>query len=223
MDRIAKRNLSLFLSVSLAVFVCSYLIVRSAFPYPPEIDLFVVRWFETHRIPTITKIVSFVTDIGNLRYGFLFSVILSMYFLGKKRFKKGVFIFVSVNGAVAIHALVKQLVQRPRPDLHLIALHSYSFPSGHATLSAAIASSLFLLFFSKVQNRHRYIFAAVLFVWPITISLTRLYLSVHYFCDVVAGMVLGAAWTTLLFLLLEPTVDASSKQPNDRKSNYNPK
>ena len=53
------------------------------------------------------------------------------------------------------------------------------------------------------------IIAAVLLVCAISVS--RIYLGVHYPTDVAAGMALGAAWITLLLAVLKPS--ASGPDP----------
>ncbi len=201
----------LYLFISVAIFLCSYTVVRIDFPAPPKIDLFVKELFLSFHDASFTDVVVYVTTVGNMRNGFLFASFLLLYFFWKKRHKEGTFLFLSINGAILLHALLKHLVQRPRPDTQLVSLHSYSFPSGHATLSAAIALSLYIAFASELSQPKRNLFVLFLVIWPLLISFTRLYLSVHYFCDVVAGMALGVAWTLSLYLLLNPAFNTPQK------------
>jgi undecaprenyl-diphosphatase len=90
-------------------------------------------------------------------------------------------------------ATFKSFFQRARPMGALAAnIHSYAFPSGHATASAAVWLSL-----AYCLRRERILptWAAALlgFGWPALIGLTRLYLDVHWATDVLGGWCLGAA------------------------------
>ncbi len=91
---------------------------------------------------------------------------------------------------------LKRLVGRPRPFVRR-ALTSrskhygrtsgeqyQSFPSGHAALSATIVTSWGLSF-------PRWYVVAPGAMWAVGVSLSRLYLGVHYPSDVLAGAALG--------------------------------
>ena len=87
------------------------------------------------------------------------------------------------------NVLLKPLVARPRPYTHrpdiillIKKLRDYSFPSGHAAASFAAASALA---FSYCRHWRPAVVLAVL------ISLSRLYLYVHYPSDVLCGALLG--------------------------------
>ena len=91
--------------------------------------------------------------------------------------------------------LVKLAIARPRPDVALIALPgSYSFPSGHAVAASAFYLTLALLA-SHAERRaapRRLIIGAGVAV-ALLVAWSRVYLGVHYFSDVVGGLMLGWA------------------------------
>jgi undecaprenyl-diphosphatase len=91
--------------------------------------------------------------------------------------------------AESISGALKLWVQRDRPPLSqpvpeplLESPSTYSFPSGHATVSFACATVLAL-----AVPRIR----VPLFVLAALISFSRVYVGVHYPFDVLAGAVLG--------------------------------
>jgi membrane-associated phospholipid phosphatase len=88
---------------------------------------------------------------------------------------------------------LKQAFQRPRPSLfhEIAALHSYSFPSGHAMASAAIYGSIAAVLARAFPARRRAILAGAC-VLVLLIGLSRVYLGVHWITDVVAGWAAGA-------------------------------
>ena len=99
---------------------------------------------------------------------------------------------VTVAATYALNTAVKLVVRRPRPSLAgLPPLAStptgLSFPSAHASTSFAGARC-----YSRLGLP-----AAPLYALAAGLSLSRLYLGVHYPSDVLAGALLGAAFAGL--------------------------
>lgn len=99
---------------------------------------------------------------------------------------------------------LKHAVGRPRPYVHraLASRSSHysasreedaftSFPSGHAALSAALVTSWGL------SHPKWYVWGPGS-VWAVGVSLSRLYLGVHYPSDVLVGMTLGVGVAVLV-------------------------
>ncbi len=100
--------------------------------------------------------------------------------------------------------LTQAVIQRPRPDYHAISGYkmwftTYSFPSGHATESAVIALALMLApaFPSWEMG---VLWAAFHAILAGLIMWSRVVVGVHYASDVLAGMLLGAAYAGAFFL-----------------------
>jgi membrane-associated phospholipid phosphatase len=92
-----------------------------------------------------------------------------------------------VFGSFLANQAVKFVARRPRPDLPGLpplvhTLSNRSYPSAHATTSAAAAVAL-----SRVLPR------APLYTVAAALALSRLYLGVHYPSDTLAGAALGVA------------------------------
>lgn len=106
---------------------------------------------------------------------------------------KAVFLAISVGGAGLLNAMLKSLFQRDRPELwqRLVTENSFSFPSGHAMVSSALALSLIVIFW---RTRYRWPVVASALIYILLIGFTRLYLGVHYPTDVVAGWIVSGVW-----------------------------
>src|SRR6187402_541765 len=100
--------------------------------------------------------------------------------------------------------LIKNGVQRLRPCnnpkinsfIRIVqARSSFSFFSGHATSSMAVATFLYLIF----KNDFKYFW--LLFLWPLIFAYSRIYLGLHYPGDILAGYLFGAISGFLIFKL----------------------
>lgn len=107
---------------------------------------------------------------------------------------------LSTAGAFLMFNLDKVIVGRPRPPgEHLVSTAQSSFPSGHATLSAAFYCALLIMFLTRRPPRAAAVAgtgAVALLV--LGIALSRVYLGVHYPSDVAVGAALGIAWALLV-------------------------
>ncbi len=91
-----------------------------------------------------------------------------------------------------LRAVVKMLIGRPRPDriYHLVKEGSWSFPSGHALTAIAVYGFLAWNLW-KLGKKWRWL-AVICAVLAVSIGLSRIYLGVHYPCDVLGGWLAGA-------------------------------
>jgi undecaprenyl-diphosphatase len=115
--------------------------------------------------------------------------------LGKRH--AALLVLVSIGGGMLLSSGLKELFDRPRPDLvpHGTLVYTASFPSGHATLSAVAYLTLGALL-ARVQPRFvlKLYLLGLAILLTITVGVSRVYLGVHWPTDVLAGWALGAAW-----------------------------
>jgi undecaprenyl-diphosphatase len=82
--------------------------------------------------------------------------------------------------------------------LHLIDGYKggkYGFPSCHAANSFGLAFFLVLYFKSRILS-------IFIMVWAVLVSYSRIYMGVHYPSDIVVGMLVGFAVSTLIYFTL---------------------
>ena len=93
---------------------------------------------------------------------------------------------------------VMQLIARPRPPRAEWATHAsgWSFPSGHAT-TATLTAGLLVVALLVRGPRGRTPLALAACCWGALVGLTRVYLGVHWFTDVLGGWLFGAGWLGL--------------------------
>ena len=108
-----------------------------------------------------------------------------------------------VSGSCGIFCL-KAFFERPRPRLvpPLDAVESFSFPSGHAMMSAVVYFTAAILLAQMTRRTRLRIFllstAALL---TGLIGTSRVFLGIHYPTDVLAGWTAGTVWVSLCWLL----------------------
>ena len=88
--------------------------------------------------------------------------------------------------------ILKHLFDRPRPVSEFITQVGASFPSGHAMCSTAFYGFIAVLINTKLKNKYLKILVTLFFsIFILLISFSRMYLQVHYFTDVLLGIMLG--------------------------------
>lgn len=151
-------------------------------------ELELLHWFETIHTPLLDAFMKAVTLLGNAG---IFWILLTVVLLCTKRYRRcGIAMsFALILSLIFTNGLLKNLIMRPRPfwidtsfNLIVAAPSDYSFPSGHSSASFAAAMACFML---KKRT------GAILLCLAALISLSRLYLTVHYPTDILAGMLLG--------------------------------
>ena len=124
----------------------------------------------------------------------------------KRQWRAALFVLGSICGGSAVSFAIKDLVQRPRPDFvaAVAQTQTYSFPSGHAFLSAVTFLTLGALL-ARVQHQAEvkiYLLAVAIAI-TVLVGISRVYIGVHWPTDVLGGWCAGAAWAILCWLIAE--------------------
>ena len=124
---------------------------------------------------------------------FVFHALLGAALLVRRRPKMALFSVVAGVAVTLVVQLLKLLIQRPRPGDAGVFTETYSYPSGHASSTAAFVLAAALL----IGRAWAWVLAAV---GAVFMMLSRTYLAAHWFSDVVGGACLAAAVVLLLWL-----------------------
>lgn len=101
-----------------------------------------------------------------------------------------------------IMELLKVIIKRPRPANALVHAAGFSFPSAHVfEITLVVVTSHTILKSLRISERKKVIIQLTLFLIWFLVVLSRLYLQVHYFSDVIGGVWLAIIWGTLINLL----------------------
>jgi undecaprenyl-diphosphatase len=112
-------------------------------------------------------------------------------------------VLVSLAGGILIGTGLKDVFERPRPDLvpPLVAVATSSFPSGHAMLSTVVWLTLGLVLASLLpRSTARTFVLSTACAFALIVGASRVYLGVHWPTDVLAGWCVGMAWAMICWL-----------------------
>lgn len=177
-------------------------------------DARLLLWIQEHlRIEALNGIVCFITSLGNTG---LVWIAMSLVLLAIPRTRRwGLTCAIALLiGFLATNVALKNIVHRIRPYEVIETLrilippeHDLSFPSGHATSSIAAAWALF-----RIAPRKYGVPALVL---GVLISLSRLYVGVHYPTDVLAGILVGLAAAEGAIRIVRRIAESGRKYPKN--------
>ena len=168
---------------------------------PIKIDISILNFIHSQASPVLDTVFLSFTAIGNVECILPVTLVLLTYLLYKRRRHSALILFFGVGGAAAANLVLKSLFHRERPAFwqSLITETGYSFPSGHAMLSAALVLCvLAIVWRTKWRIPTILIGGFVVFM----IGLSRLYLGVHYPTDVIAGWSVSAIWVGIVVVVV---------------------
>jgi undecaprenyl-diphosphatase len=145
-----------------------------------------------------------VTGLGSMIVLVLITAGTIFYFLLIRRRREALLVLVAVGGGQVLSSLLKLGIDRPRPGLvsHLTEVHTLSFPSGHAMMSAVTYLTLGSLLAGIVPGQATKIYVlGVAVLTTLMVGVSRIYLGVHWPSDVLAGWCAGFAWAMLCWLV----------------------
>jgi undecaprenyl-diphosphatase len=186
--------------ISLAVFIFLMIYFKNNFftNIDNSVNLFMSQ-IHVDFLVAISKTVAFLFDTISMTF---IALILSAYIWFKHSKKDGVFLAFTMMMSGAFTYVMKDFVARARPVEALVSESSFAFPSGHAVTSVVFFGLLIYLAFRE-KSKEKTIISLISAIMIVIICLTRLYLNVHWFTDVVGGIALGTFVLTGCILLRE--------------------
>ncbi len=165
-------------------------------------DAAISAYLQTTRTPIGDDIMIAVTMLGDGVVLLPIAAAVVIGILWNKQWKLAASVAIAFTSAALFVPLMKSLVQRARPISLYQGADSFSFPSGHATLSATVIGIVLLLAAHRFSQKVRvgiYVSGSMLVS---LIALSRLYLQAHWPSDVAAGLLFGGSLVFMLAWLL---------------------
>jgi len=141
------------------------------------------QFLQSFSTPLLDLFFKTITFFGHPALWFLIAAI--FFWSGRER--KSFTIATLILLAGFFSGILKIIIARPRPE-GLILMEtepSYSFPSGHATITAGFATYAWLT--KTISKNLKYL----LITLTALTAISRIYLGVHFISDVIAGLLIG--------------------------------
>jgi len=156
--------------------------------------------------PPVQEAARDITALGGGTVLGLLTAIVGVYLALDGKRHMALFVCGSVVSGWVVSALLKDLFQRPRPDLVPYAVYASnsSFPSGHSMMSAITYLVLGALLARSQERALLKAFSLLVAVaLTVMVGISRVYLGVHWPSDVAAGWTAGAVWALLSWLVAQ--------------------
>ena len=141
--------------------------------------------------------------LGNTKTVTIIGFIVLIWQLIIRNRRGAILVLLSVAGATVINQLLKNVFERPRPEM-INQLESFSFPSGHSMMSVGYLILLAYLVIQHISRSYlkQFIFGLALLL-VVCIGASRIAQGHHYLTDILAGWSLAGAWVIVCILWYE--------------------
>ncbi len=173
---------------------------KEAFGFDTTVLLEVHRWAN----PVLDRVMVSLTRLGDPEFVVVIIALSFGLLLWRQQRTEAKVLTIACLGALILNQGLKLFFAKPRPQLWtpLIPETSFSFPSGHALGSLVLYGFLAYLWAIATPKLSVWIYSfAILLI--ISIGISRLYLGVHWFTDIVAGYAVGFLWLMICITLLQ--------------------
>ncbi len=140
----------------------------------------------------------FWSNLHSLAAVLVYTALLAALLARRRAWAWAAGVAVAVPGAMLVNYGLKLAVQRTRPVLEnpILALNTYSFPSGHTAASTAFYGML-AAYLAFRYPRLRGLWAAAATLAVFLVGYSRMALGVHFFGDVLAALLSTGAWLVI--------------------------
>jgi membrane protein DedA with SNARE-associated domain/membrane-associated phospholipid phosphatase len=166
-------------------------------------DFMVYQWIPHLWNTTGIFLMTFVSNLFEPAYVFLFTCIFIGYLLRKKEYYYSLLSALAISFGVIAEYSLKLIIGFTRPVEGILVESSYSFPSGHATIVSIFGILLYHCLRKDLKSRaaRNGLLIGVIFL-ILLVGASRIYLNLHWLSDILAGYALGIFSVTFFILFL---------------------
>jgi membrane-associated phospholipid phosphatase len=193
---------------ALAISALAFVALLTAVLLSPALarwDTAAAAWVHTRATPTGLRLFEAVTLLGS-PVAWATAVIATIIVVLRREYRLAAAWLAAFGAGKLLQVALKAAIQRARPVYGTAFLHDHSssFPSGHAMGSVLCYGMLTytLTALWPPARRHRTLLWLVTALVVALVSVSRVYLGVHFPTDVVGGMLAGTAWLLLCITIV---------------------
>jgi membrane-associated phospholipid phosphatase len=164
-----------------------------------DMDRSVARWGAAQATGFSTSVLRAVTELGSTVP--VIAIVVGVGLIEFQRVPSRAlvpFLGLVVVGQNLIVNVIKEMVDRVRPDLdRLAAFSGPSFPSGHSATAAACFAALALLLGRRRSPAVQIALAGGAAAIAVAVAASRVLLGVHWLTDAIVGLAVGWTWFAL--------------------------
>ena len=163
----------------------------------PSIDKGISNFLISKQTPFGIKFMGVVSALGSREIIFIIILvmIIALYNTNKRFY---LFFIISTLSGLAFELIIKVAFNRVRPLNPFVM--GFSFPSGHTFMTFLVVISFSYIIWPKYKKTSLYIFLI-----PLVIAFTRIYLNVHWLSDVIGSIAMASAWFLVVIKVLKKT------------------
>ena len=139
---IAKGIIPILISmIILLSFISTHVLAQNQ--WLRMVDLSVQEWFsnqfgDPNRVfghGFINNIMTFCATFGDVKIILIVATIIAVLLTFYKKVPQAIWLIITMTSGALINYLIKQTIERSRPENHLIVDTGWSFPSGHSNIN----------------------------------------------------------------------------------------
>ena len=163
---------------------------------PARFDAAALNESIEERSAGLTGLAVVITNLGSTAAMAVLAVLVGAFCWWRGRRADAVLAVVAMGTASVVFTGLKMALDRSRPPAasRLVSASNESLPSGHATMAVVVIGTVVVLAWTGLGLGARVAMVLAAAAWVGAVGTTRVYLGVHWFSDVIAGWLVGAAW-----------------------------
>lgn len=195
-NRDGNRTAKLVVSFVFAIILTA--LVKANFGYLNFLDSLGITGIQKSPSPFWEHFYGGITFLFSPSLDIFWMVVIAFFLWGFHYRIPALWGLATLAGADIVGFIVKNIVQRPRPELHLAADDGYSYPSGHTLGAFIVLAVLWIIVVPLIKKKTNQILVKILIVVVMfLVMVSRVYLNAHYPTDTIGAVVIGYTW--LLF------------------------
>ena len=196
------------LTVSLIITVLLDISVKMKFGFIDFLDTVMIGGVQHGQSGFEDKLFTIISFLASPKMDIVWIILLAFFLWGCRYKIPAFWALCLLFGGDAFGTIVKHIVARPRPSLHLAADDGYSFPSGHVLGTFLVVSVIWIVLVPVLKNStNAWMIKTLLGLWLFLVMVSRVYLNAHFPTDVIGGAFFAYTWLQIaeyLYLWVAP-------------------